>query len=81
MEVPQKDSSSEQGASELPPEPRGLYGQRPSRSHDELRRREFARTAAMTARERMIEALALDTELSRLPASNSSRPPERSARS
>jgi hypothetical protein len=40
-------------------EPRGLYGQRPSRSHDELLRREFARLAAMTARERMPEALSL----------------------
>lgn len=80
MESSQEESGFEDGASERPPVPRGLYGQRPSRSHDELRRREFARTAAMTAIERMVEALALDTELSHFPASNSSRPPERSPR-
>ena len=43
---------------------RGLYGQRPSKSHDEACRKEFARIAAMSARERMIEALALDEEIS-----------------
>ena len=43
--------------------PRGLYGQRPSKSHDEIRRREFARIAAMPERERMLEALALGAEL------------------
>jgi len=42
--------------------PRGLYGQRPSKSHDDLRRREFLRIAAMTARDRMLEALALGEE-------------------
>lgn len=48
---------------------RGLYGQRPSKSHDAARREEFARTAAMSARERMIEALALDEEIRRLSGS------------
>ena len=42
--------------------PRGLYGQRPSKSHDDFRRREFLRIAAMTARDRMLEALALGEE-------------------
>ena len=44
-------------------ERRGLYGQRASASHDEVVRREFARIAAMTARERMIEALSLSGEM------------------
>lgn len=42
--------------------PRGLYGQRPSESHDDFRRREFLRIAAMTARGRMLEALSLGEE-------------------
>ena len=42
-----------------PPAPRGLYGQRPSKSHDELVRREIERVRALSARERMLEALAL----------------------
>lgn len=39
------------------PRPRGLYGQRPSKSADAARRAEFARIAAMTPQERMIAAL------------------------
>lgn len=38
---------------------RGLYGQRPSKSADEARRREFEEIAAMTPQERMILALCL----------------------
>src|SRR5688572_26123350 len=48
---------------ETPDEPRGLYGQRPSRSHDGFRREEFARIARLTPIERMIEALELSEEL------------------
>lgn len=44
----------------------GLYGQRPSASHDALVRTEFARIAAMSARERMEEALRLERELEEL---------------
>jgi hypothetical protein len=46
-----------------PEERRGLYGQRPSRSHDGFRREEFARIARLTPIERMIEALELSEEL------------------
>jgi hypothetical protein len=42
---------------------RGLYGQRPSKSADAARRREFAEIAAMTARERVILALSLKERL------------------
>ena len=49
-----------------PPSRDGFYGQRPSKSHDALRERELARIAAMTARERVIEALALGEELAEL---------------
>ena len=42
---------------------RGLYGQRPSKSHDKFRSAEFAEIAAMSARERMIAALELDDEI------------------
>jgi hypothetical protein len=45
---------------------RGVYGQRPSSCHDELLRREFARIAAMSARERMEEALGLDLDMEAL---------------
>lgn len=38
---------------------RGLYGQRPSKSADAARRREFERIAAMTPRERVLLALSL----------------------
>jgi hypothetical protein len=44
-------------------ERRGLYGQRPSRSHDDLRRAEFDRIRAMPARDRMLEALLLGDEV------------------
>jgi hypothetical protein len=39
--------------------PRGLYGQRPSKSGDESRRAQFEAIKAMTARERMLLALEL----------------------
>lgn len=42
---------------------RGLYGQRPGKSHDEIVRQEFRRINAMTARDRVTEALRLDGEL------------------
>jgi hypothetical protein len=42
---------------------RGLYGQRPSRSHDALRRVEFERIRVMPARDRMLEALALGEDV------------------
>ena len=45
---------------------RGLYGQRPSKSHDEVRRREFARIRGLSVRERMEEALLLGEELDAL---------------
>jgi len=48
---------------DTPDERRGLYGQRPSRSHDAFRREEFARIARLTPIERMIEALELSEEL------------------
>ncbi len=38
---------------------RGLYGQRPSKSADAARRREFERLAAMSPRERVLLALSL----------------------
>lgn len=38
---------------------RGLYGQRPSRSADGARKREFERIAAMTPKERVLLALSL----------------------
>jgi len=41
------------------PANRGLYGQRPSKSADAARRREFERMAAMTPRERVLLALSL----------------------
>jgi len=41
------------------PATRGLYGQRPSKSADAARRREFERMAAMTPRERVLLALSL----------------------
>ena len=47
-------------------EKRGLYGQKPSRSHDAFRREEFARIARLTPVERMIEALELSEELEEL---------------
>ena len=53
-----RDSESQAGD-----EKRGLYGQRPSRSHDAFRREEFARIARLTPVERMIEALELSEEL------------------
>ncbi len=37
----------------------GLYGQRPSKCADGARRAQFARIQAMTARERVLAALAL----------------------
>ena len=43
--------------------PRGLHGQRPSHSHDEFVQKEFTRVAAMTPRERMLEALSLEEDL------------------
>jgi hypothetical protein len=58
MSTGQKQTSGAEGA-----RPRGLYGQRPSKSHDEVRRREFQRIAAMSVRERMLEALALGDEV------------------
>ena len=42
---------------------RGLYGQRRSKSHVGFLRREFERIGAMSARERMVEALRLDEEI------------------
>jgi hypothetical protein len=48
------------------PRPRGLYGQRPSASHDAIRRKEFARLAAMTPLERVLLALDLGIERQRL---------------
>jgi hypothetical protein len=39
--------------------PRGLYGQRPSKSADAARRLPFERLAAMTPRERVLLALSL----------------------
>ncbi|RYZ10976.1 MAG: hypothetical protein EOO70_10015 [Myxococcaceae bacterium] len=39
--------------------PRGLYGQRPSKSADAARRSQFERLAAMTPRERVLLALSL----------------------
>ena len=44
------------------PKVRGLYGQRPSKCHDEIRRRQFERIAALSPLERMIEALELGEE-------------------
>jgi hypothetical protein len=41
------------------PANRGLYGQRPSKSADATRRREFERLAAMSPRERVLLALSL----------------------
>ena len=41
------------------PPPRGLYGQRPSKSADAARRLQFERLAAMTPRERVLLALSL----------------------
>jgi hypothetical protein len=41
------------------PATRGLYGQRPSKSADAVRRREFERVAAMSPRERVLLALSL----------------------
>lgn len=41
------------------PTTRGLYGQRPSKSADAARRREFERLAAMSPRERVLLALSL----------------------
>jgi len=38
---------------------RGLYGQRPSKSADAARRREFKEIAAMTPLQRVLRALAL----------------------
>jgi hypothetical protein len=38
---------------------RGLYGQRPSKSADEARRREFEKIAAMTPLQRVLRALSL----------------------
>ncbi len=51
------------------PPARGPYGQRPSRCHDEVLRKEMARIEAMTVRERMIEALSLgEDDLPGVPA-------------
>jgi hypothetical protein len=41
------------------PATRGLYGQKPSKSADAVRRREFERLAAMSPRERVLLALSL----------------------
>jgi hypothetical protein len=38
---------------------RGLYGQRPSKSADAVRREQFAQMAAMTPRERILKAFEL----------------------
>ncbi|NBD10458.1 MULTISPECIES: hypothetical protein [Corallococcus] len=46
-------------SSEHAPPPRGLYGQRPSKSADAARRLQFERLAAMTPRERVLLALSL----------------------
>ena len=43
-------------------EQRGLYGQRPSRSHDVFRRKQFERIALLSPLERMIEALELSED-------------------
>jgi hypothetical protein len=45
------------------PATRGLYGQRPSKSADAARRREFERMAAMTPRERVLLALSLKARM------------------
>lgn len=45
--------------------PRGMYGQKPSKSADWARKLHFARMAAMTPRERVVLALSLK-ERSRL---------------
>ena len=45
------------------PANRGLYGQRPSKSADAARRREFERMAAMTPRERVLLALSLKARM------------------
>ena len=47
------------------PAPRGLYGQRPSKSADWARKLHFERMAAMSPRERVLLALSLK-ERSRL---------------
>ncbi|NNB93731.1 hypothetical protein HJC10_06380 [Corallococcus exiguus] len=46
-------------SSDNTPPPRGLYGQRPSKSADAARRAQFERLAAMTPRERVLLALSL----------------------
>ncbi|MHA7627675.1 hypothetical protein [Corallococcus sp. M7] len=46
-------------SSDNAPPPRGLYGQRPSKSADAARRAQFERLAAMTPRERVLLALSL----------------------
>ncbi len=62
----------------IPDKRRGLYGQRPSASHDPVCRKEFERIASLSARERMIEALDLDDEVqAMLPAEGDGDKPER----
>ncbi|WP_375768278.1 hypothetical protein NR798_42450 [Archangium gephyra] len=56
------------------PATRGLYGQRPSKSADAARRREFERLAAMSPRERVLLALSLKERM-RFMGVSAARPP------
>jgi hypothetical protein len=63
MESEAKPSGAAGGETEEDRPTRGLYGQRPSKCHDDVVRMEFARIDAMSARERMIEALSLAAKI------------------
>ncbi|RKH73967.1 hypothetical protein [Corallococcus aberystwythensis] len=66
-------------SSDNAPPPRGLYGQRPSKSADTARRSQFERLAAMTPRERVLLALSLKERMRYItPARASERDPGKS---
>ncbi|MGE6757029.1 hypothetical protein ACQKGO_03360 [Corallococcus interemptor] len=54
--------------------PRGLYGQRPSKSADAARRAQFERLAAMTPRERVLLALSLKERMRYITPANEPAP-------
>jgi hypothetical protein len=61
--------------SDNPTPPRGLYGQRPSKSADAARRSQFERLEAMTPRERVLLMLSLK-ERARSMAGDAAHSPE-----
>lgn len=65
MDTESPSAEREPTMDEKSPAPRGMYGQRPSKSADWARRRLFEEMAAMTPRERVLLALSLK-ERSRL---------------